>query len=70
MTEITQQESLTSKTLEASESLTPNQKILVNAWLQKANESYAEAHQHKNKVQEYWHDGYITALKHLMDIYG
>ena len=70
MTEITQQESLTSKTLEASEKLSQNQAILVRALKQKAEEAYKEAHQEGNKVQEIWNDGYVTALLHVLDNYG
>ena len=70
MTEITQQESLTSKTLEASGKLTQNQAILVRALKQKAEEKYKEAHKEGNKVQEIWNDGYVTALLHVLDNYG
>ncbi|MAI81321.1 MAG: hypothetical protein CMQ74_00735 [Gammaproteobacteria bacterium] len=70
MTEITQQESLTSKTLEASGKLTQNQEILVRALKQKAEEAYKEAHKEGNKVQEIWNDGYVTALLHVLDNYG
>ena len=70
MTEITQQESLTSKTLEASGKLTQNQAILVRALKQKAEEAYKEAHKEGNKVQEIWNDGYVTALLHVLDNYG
>ena len=70
MTEITQQESLTSKTLEASGKLTQNQEILVRALKQKAEEAYKEAHKKGNKVQEIWNDGYVTALLHVLDNYG
>ena len=70
MTEITQQESLTSKTLEASGKLTQNQAILVRALKQKAEEAYKKAHQEGNKVQEIWNDGYVTALLHVLDNYG
>jgi len=70
MTEITQQESLTSKTLEASGKLTQSQAILVKALKQKAEEAYKEAHKEGNKVQEIWNDGYVTALLHVLDNYG
>jgi len=70
MTEITQQESLTSKTLEASEKLTQSQLILVKALKLKASESYREAHVAKDSTASYWHDGYITALNHILDAYG
>ena len=70
MTEITQQESLTSKTLEASGKLTQNLAILVRALKQKAEEAYKEAHKEGNKVQEIWNDGYVTALLHVLDNYG
>ena len=70
MTEITQQESLTSKTLEASGKLTQNQMIYVKTLKLKAEENYAKAHEEGNKVQEVWHDGYVTALLHVLDNYG
>ena len=70
MTEITQQESLTSKTSVASEKLTESQLILVKALKYKASESYKEAHVAKDSTASYWHDGYITALNHVLDAYG
>ena len=70
MTEITQQESLTSKTLEASGRLTQDQAILVRTLKLKADEAYKKAHQEGNKAQEIWHDGYVTALHHVLDNYG
>ena len=70
MTEITQQESLTSKTSVASEKLTQSQLILVKALKLKASESYREAHVAKDSTASYWHDGYITALNHVLDAYG
>lgn len=70
MTEITQQESLTSKTLEASGKLTQNQMIYVKTLKLKAEEAYKEAHEEGNKVQKVWHDGYVTALLHVLDNYG
>jgi hypothetical protein len=70
MTEITQQESWTSKTSVASEKLTQNQLILVKALKLKASESYREAHVAKDSTASYWHDGYITALNHILDAYG
>ena len=70
MTEIIPPELQTSKTLEVSEKLTPHMKIQINAMLRKADEAYAQAHKEGNQAQAFWHDGYVIALKHVMDIYG
>jgi len=70
MTEITPQESLTSKTSVASEKLTESQLILVKALKYKASENYREAHVAKDSTASFWHDGYITALNHVLDAYG
>ena len=69
MKEITQQESLTSKTLEASGRLTQNQLILIKTLKQKAIEGYKDAHGENNKLVAMWHDGYIRALDHVLDNY-